>query len=718
MSLSSTKLRYAALGGALVLLLASAAARAADVVEYYHEGLDHYFITGYTPEIRALDGGTQTGWKRTGHMFQVFDGGDSRAAGSMPVCRFYGNPAFGLDSHFYSSSPAECEDVKKKFPDAWRLEADDLFRVHAVNATTGLCPANTKPVYRLYNKRSDVNHRYTTDAGVVDAMLAKGYVLEGNGSPSRPVVFCAANIAPAQPVTGAPVCTLTASTSFPVVGSPVTLTATCTGAPTTYAWINCSSTTSTCTANASEVGAISYGLVATNGSGAGAPANLSLNWQIAAGAAPTCTVSASTATPQLGSLLTLSGNCSHTPTKFEWLGCSALLTEVCNALSECSNATTACSPIGSQVGAIYYALRASNSAGASAKAGVGVTWQAAAGPTPPPPASPVPQCTVSASHPTPAVGTTLTLTANCSNSPTIYAWTNCSSTTNVCTTTEASAVMRIYSVTASNAAGTGPPAAATVTWQQPPTAPPVCTLTATNTSPMIGTSITLTANCTQSPTSYSWVGCTGAMGNQCLTSSANVGAITYSVTATNAIGTGAAASVAVNWQALPPPPPPGAGDCSAFSDVLRMTMPWTSGATATTYTEGGMRAGTVLALAFTVSASATGQGSIEGVEFPDAPYERVTTLAAQPCDFRGFVPGAMQFPPGDPTGVNGPLAYVGGNVPSFQFILQGTPQTFPPKPVLIPGRTYYFNVRTIRASDGANACTGPTCNLKIVLRTQ
>jgi hypothetical protein len=54
---------------------------------------------------------------------------------------------------------------------------------------TGTCPAATQPVYRLWNGRSDSNHRYTIDADVRDAMVARGFVQEGYGP--NPVAMCA-----------------------------------------------------------------------------------------------------------------------------------------------------------------------------------------------------------------------------------------------------------------------------------------------------------------------------------------------------------------------------------------------------------------------------------------------------------------------------------------------------------------------------------------------
>ena len=45
----------------------------------------------------------------------------------------------------------------------------------------GACAAGTVPVYRVYSNRADANHRYTTDRAVRDAMVAKGWLAEGDG---------------------------------------------------------------------------------------------------------------------------------------------------------------------------------------------------------------------------------------------------------------------------------------------------------------------------------------------------------------------------------------------------------------------------------------------------------------------------------------------------------------------------------------------------------
>ena len=686
----------------------AAPVHAGTIVEYYNQALDHYFVTGYAPEVQALDGGVHKGWARTGLTFQTFDAGTSMHATSSPVCRFYGNPAVGLDSHFYSASPLECDDVKKKFPIEWLLEAEDLFRVHPVNANTGACPSGTKAVYRLYNKRPDVNHRYTTDAAVVDAMLAKGYVLEGNGSPSRPVAFCAKDAPPPPAAAGTPACTIAASTAFPVIGVPVTLTATCTGTPTSYAWINCAGSGRTCTASATVIGAVNYGVIASNATGAGAQASIALNWQGVATGAPSCTVSASTPTPTIGTPLVLTSNCSQSPTRFEWMGCSALMIDVCNLLSECSQTSTTCSPIGTQAGPVNYALRASNNAGASPKAYVAAEWRSGGGTTPTPPVGPTPFCAISASSTTPSVNSTLTLTAACTNSPTTFAWSGgCTSSTNTCTTTQAVPGARTYSVTAINAAGEGPASSIAVMWQQPPTAPPTCTLTANTATPYVGGSVTLTASCTQSPQSWQWSvpGCLGSSPT-CQATSAVAGPASYTVAATNSIGAGTPSQpVSVTWTT---PPPGGADYCGAYNDVVEVALPW--GGTVDTKDIGGMRPGTIIVGRFTVPANASvaGAGQVRFVEYIDGQAMRQMTVSSSKCDFRGFVPGVAS--PVDPTSTSFPMAWSNDINP---FVVYGASTAAR----LQPGQTYYFNLRNVNWVTGTGSCSTGTCNGRFQVAT-
>jgi len=104
--------------------------------------------------------------------FNVVDPADATATMAMPVCRYYGNPSFGLDTHFYSASADECAAVQRNWPQQWMLESSNVFRIYMPDAMTGACPAATQSVYRTWNGRADTNHRYTMDATVHMTMMA------------------------------------------------------------------------------------------------------------------------------------------------------------------------------------------------------------------------------------------------------------------------------------------------------------------------------------------------------------------------------------------------------------------------------------------------------------------------------------------------------------------------------------------------------------------
>jgi hypothetical protein len=176
------------------------------LVEFYHAGLDHYFVSASATEVAALDQGTMQGWRRTGASFTVLSP-NAAASGAMPVCRFYGLPQAGLDSHFYSGAPDECAAVAMKFAASWLLESPDVFQVWLPDASTGACPAGTVPIYRLFNNRSDANHRYTDNETTRQQMLSRGFVSEGYGPngvafcalPSSPSIVTPAGAPPAHP---------------------------------------------------------------------------------------------------------------------------------------------------------------------------------------------------------------------------------------------------------------------------------------------------------------------------------------------------------------------------------------------------------------------------------------------------------------------------------------------------------------------------------------
>ncbi len=345
------------------------AAEPVDAVEFYNAGLDHYFVTASAEEIAKLDAGGFIGWARTGLKFEVLPPEDP-TAGALPVCRFYGNPLAGLDSHFYSASATECAEVAQKFPDAWLLESNNVFRIFLPNVTTGVCPAATVPVYRSWNNRADSNHRYTTDASVHDAMIAKGYVAEGYGPGPRPVAMCA----PVPAGSLVPVCTLSPSSTTAVAGGTVLLNAFCSGNPTSYTWSNCTSTGPQCTASSPNAGSVTYSVVAANAAGPGVAASVSITWTAPPippppETPPVCSlvVTSQNSSPVVGSLIVVQSFCTGSPTSFQW--------------TNCVSSTSNCIIRGSTAGPATYTLVASNSGGAGAPASAVANW---VGGTPPP----------------------------------------------------------------------------------------------------------------------------------------------------------------------------------------------------------------------------------------------------------------------------------------------------------------------------------------------
>src|SRR5512144_3014369 len=76
----------AVLFGALLLVVAALASAYATVplVEFYHAGSDHYFVSADPLEIDALDRGIFAGWTRTGYSWPVIPSSEPTPAGATP----------------------------------------------------------------------------------------------------------------------------------------------------------------------------------------------------------------------------------------------------------------------------------------------------------------------------------------------------------------------------------------------------------------------------------------------------------------------------------------------------------------------------------------------------------------------------------------------------------------------------------------------------------
>ena len=150
----------------------------ATAIEFLHTPSGHYFVTAEPGEAYSLD--FDADWSRTGHAFSVWP---RALAGAQPVCRFWsGQRFFPLSSHFYTPVASECAHLREQA--FWTFEGE-VFRIAGtVRDAQGRvgCEAGTQPLYRLYNDGASgaPNHRFVVDASLVDEMLARGWILEGD----------------------------------------------------------------------------------------------------------------------------------------------------------------------------------------------------------------------------------------------------------------------------------------------------------------------------------------------------------------------------------------------------------------------------------------------------------------------------------------------------------------------------------------------------------
>ena len=147
------------------------------VIEYYHAGFNHYFVTADPVEAAGLDTGAG-GWARTGLTFKATDAASTLY---LPNCRFFG--IFGqISTHFYTINADECASLTTQNP-PWQFE-NYAFRAELPNAED--CAHDRTRVLRIFNNLQGgaVNHRYTTSASEAATLASQGWIVEG-------AVFCA-----------------------------------------------------------------------------------------------------------------------------------------------------------------------------------------------------------------------------------------------------------------------------------------------------------------------------------------------------------------------------------------------------------------------------------------------------------------------------------------------------------------------------------------------
>ena len=95
---------------------------------------------------------------------------------AVPVCRFFGTPGEGPNSHFYTADAAECALVKQN--PLWTFEA---IAFYIEPAPSGSCKAGTTPIYRSFYPGANVsqsNHRFLPDMTMFEHMAGSS-ILEG-----------------------------------------------------------------------------------------------------------------------------------------------------------------------------------------------------------------------------------------------------------------------------------------------------------------------------------------------------------------------------------------------------------------------------------------------------------------------------------------------------------------------------------------------------------
>jgi hypothetical protein len=159
------------------------------VDEYYHRGLDRFFLTSDPVEQAALASGAIPGWQRATGGFYAFE--IAFPPFDAPVCRFYAPPAFG-DAHFLTAFREECAQLQAP-GSGYVLESAAAFFVAIPDAATGAC-ASGVPVYRLWNPHAGADHRYLTGKIGRDQLVdvLHWYVSEGYGPDG--VAFCVVDL--------------------------------------------------------------------------------------------------------------------------------------------------------------------------------------------------------------------------------------------------------------------------------------------------------------------------------------------------------------------------------------------------------------------------------------------------------------------------------------------------------------------------------------------
>jgi hypothetical protein len=151
------------------------------VTEFYHEDLDHYFVTARAEDVALLDAGAYGEWKRTTQRFKAWANAQA-ASGLRPVCRFYAEAHRG---HLFTLDANECEQLKalEKQGKAAAAQQKATYRgyqyegiaFYAYPPAGGTCPKGLALVNRfsrIDGKTGAVDFRFTALGEQYSAMAA------------------------------------------------------------------------------------------------------------------------------------------------------------------------------------------------------------------------------------------------------------------------------------------------------------------------------------------------------------------------------------------------------------------------------------------------------------------------------------------------------------------------------------------------------------------
>ena len=224
-----------------------------------------------------------------------------------------------------------------------------------------------------------------------------------------------------------------------------------------------------------------------------------------------------------------------------------------------------------------------------------------------------------------------------------------------------------------------------------PTAVPVCSPTASATQVTPGQSVTLRANCTQSPTSYMWTG--GLASNNANPTINPQATADYTVTASNALGSSTAKTVRVTVSDNPPPAP-GDGSIPAACGATKVVSMGSLKMDGSRVASSGFGGDVIAMSTFVVPAGlSSSKSTISIYEYGGGITARKAWLSQTPCDMSARL---------------GSPFYIENSAPNFAYAIGSDLGNVR----FEAGQRWYLMVKNEKPRSTDSSCSG-TCNIAI-----